>query len=296
MSKKIIDYSNTIIYKIFCKNESITDIYVGHTTNFIKRKSSHKTASNNEKIDLKIYKIIRENGGWENWDMIEIAKYKCKNLTEARVKENEYYNKLKAKLNSFPPYVDKNNYFCLKCDVQCGSPKQYETHLKCVKHINLIENNNLYCIKCDFKCCKNSEWIRHINTKKHLYGNHGNKLEIIKNDTHKCVCGKIYSSLSGLWKHKKICDGLLKTNEDAKLNITNKNKCINNTKEIIDKELIMLLIKENTELKNIMMEQQNTMMEQQNTMMKQQNTMMEQQNIIMMEQQNVMMNLIEKCK
>lgn len=33
MPNKNIDYSNTIIYKIYCKNKFITDIYVGHTTN-----------------------------------------------------------------------------------------------------------------------------------------------------------------------------------------------------------------------------------------------------------------------
>ena len=54
----MVDYSNTIIYKIYCKDECITDIYVGHTTNFIQRKSGHKAACNNEKNDLKIYKII----------------------------------------------------------------------------------------------------------------------------------------------------------------------------------------------------------------------------------------------
>ena len=38
MPKDVVDYSNTIIYKIYCKNEMVTDIYVGHTTNFTKRK------------------------------------------------------------------------------------------------------------------------------------------------------------------------------------------------------------------------------------------------------------------
>ena len=118
MPKKIIDYSNTIIYKIYCKDECITDIYVGHTTNFIQRKSTHKAACNNQNNDFKIYKIIRENGGWTNWDMIEIAKYNCKDSTEARIKENEHYNQLKATLNSCPPYVDKKNYFCSKCNLQ----------------------------------------------------------------------------------------------------------------------------------------------------------------------------------
>ena len=32
MPKDSIDYSNTIIYKIYCKNPEIKDIYVGHTT------------------------------------------------------------------------------------------------------------------------------------------------------------------------------------------------------------------------------------------------------------------------
>jgi hypothetical protein len=51
-------------------------------------KNTQKKFSENK---LKIYAIIRANGGWENWDMIEIAKYNCKNATEARIKEQEHY-------------------------------------------------------------------------------------------------------------------------------------------------------------------------------------------------------------
>ena len=63
MPKENIDYSNTIIYKIYCIDETIKDIYVGHTTHFIQRKYQHKLLCNNLKNVLKIYKIIRENGG-----------------------------------------------------------------------------------------------------------------------------------------------------------------------------------------------------------------------------------------
>ena len=42
MPKAEINYSNTIIYKIYCKNEIVNDVYVGHTTNFTKRKYMHK--------------------------------------------------------------------------------------------------------------------------------------------------------------------------------------------------------------------------------------------------------------
>ena len=37
-----MDYSNIIIYKIYCKDPSITDVYVGQTSNFAKRKCAHK--------------------------------------------------------------------------------------------------------------------------------------------------------------------------------------------------------------------------------------------------------------
>ena len=42
MPRLAVDYLNTIIYKIVCKDLSISDVYVGQTTNFTKRKSQHK--------------------------------------------------------------------------------------------------------------------------------------------------------------------------------------------------------------------------------------------------------------
>jgi predicted GIY-YIG superfamily endonuclease len=68
MPRKDIDYSKCIIYKIVCNDFNVKDIYVGHTTDLIKRRSMHKYTCINENVkqhNLKIYKIIRENGGWE---------------------------------------------------------------------------------------------------------------------------------------------------------------------------------------------------------------------------------------
>ena len=47
MPKDDIDYSNTIVYKIYCIDKTITDVYIGHTTNFTKRKYQHKTSCGN---------------------------------------------------------------------------------------------------------------------------------------------------------------------------------------------------------------------------------------------------------
>lgn len=100
MPKNAIDYSKTIIYKICCKDESVKDVYVGHTTNFQKRKYNHKMCSHKKCDKVKLYKTINDNGGWDNWDMVEVAVYNCNDATEARIKEQYHKKELNATLNT----------------------------------------------------------------------------------------------------------------------------------------------------------------------------------------------------
>ena len=61
MPKNNIKYENTIIYKICCNDLSIKDIYLSHTTEFIRRKAQHKRESlkeNNTKYNLPIYEKL----------------------------------------------------------------------------------------------------------------------------------------------------------------------------------------------------------------------------------------------
>jgi len=107
MPKTPMDYSKTIIYKIVCNDLSIKDCYVGHTTDMTKRKCSHKYKCNNEKDkghNVKIYQIIRENGGWDNWSMVLVEKFPCKDKYEACKREREVYEELEAKMNTYRPY------------------------------------------------------------------------------------------------------------------------------------------------------------------------------------------------
>lgn len=108
MPRLSTNYDNTCIYKIVCKDLNITDCYVGQTTNFRKRKWHHKSSVN--KLDFKIYKFIRENGGWDNWDMIEIEKYPCNDGNEARTRERYWYEELKATLNTETPNQSQKEY------------------------------------------------------------------------------------------------------------------------------------------------------------------------------------------
>jgi hypothetical protein len=111
MPKKIIDYSKTIIDKIVCNDLYITDVYVGHTTNFIKRKAQHKYNCNNidgKSYNFKIYNTIRNNGGFENWSMIEIEKFQdCNDINEASARERYWYELLHANLNTNCPGRNK---------------------------------------------------------------------------------------------------------------------------------------------------------------------------------------------
>ena len=109
MPKVPMDYSKCCIYKIeHIDNESL--VYVGHTTNFDKRKTQHKYSCKNEKDkkhNLKIYKIIRETGGWEMFKMIEVEKYPCNDRREAERRENEVIKELKASMNMINSFRTK---------------------------------------------------------------------------------------------------------------------------------------------------------------------------------------------
>ena len=106
MPRKAIDYSKIIIYKIVCNNLEVKDCYVVSTTDFICRKNEHKYACNistKTNYNLKVYKIIRDNGGWNNWSMIEIEKYCCNDSNEAKTRERYWYEILNSNLNMICP-------------------------------------------------------------------------------------------------------------------------------------------------------------------------------------------------
>lgn len=103
MPRLPINYQNTIIYKIVCRDLAITNCYVGHTTDFTNRKRSHKCACNTN--SRYVYQFIRENGDWDNWDMIMIEQYPCKDIYEASARERYWIEQLNANLNQRVPYT-----------------------------------------------------------------------------------------------------------------------------------------------------------------------------------------------
>ena len=100
---------------------------------------------------------------------------------------------------------------------------------------------SLCCIFCDYTTCYTRDYKKHLSTDKHKKMENDSKMVV--NDSKKspkvpnfeCMCGKIYKYDSGYYRHKKTCS--------YSENDTNKEK-----QESTDKELIMMLVKQNTQL------------------------------------------------
>jgi len=78
-------------------------VYVGSTKDFNQRKFSHKSRCISS--EFKVYQMIREHGGWEQFDMVELKQIECTQL-EARQEEDRVRIELNAQLNTFSAVVD----------------------------------------------------------------------------------------------------------------------------------------------------------------------------------------------
>lgn len=106
------NYMNTKIYQIRCKNPNIIDTYIGHTTNERSRTNEHKYNCNNENsksYNVHLYSFIRNNGGWDNWEVVIIEEYPCNSRREALSRENYYIHHLNSTLNQLSPILDLEN-------------------------------------------------------------------------------------------------------------------------------------------------------------------------------------------
>ena len=98
-----------------------------------------------------------------------------------------------------------------------------------------------YCDLCNYGTSKKSSMNKHLSTTKHIKTtcNNGKVVKSCSTGYSCNICEKPFNDRAGLWRHTKKCRPAI----DASNNF------------VIDKELVMLLIKENSELKNMMMEE-----------------------------------------
>jgi hypothetical protein len=117
MGKKA-DFKKTKIYRLCCNQLSVPFQYIGHTTDFQKRKAVHKYDCHNKndlrKYNQRLYQVIREYGGFKNWSMILVERFPCENNKEACIRERYWAEQLNSNLNTRKPYrsdEELKNYY-----------------------------------------------------------------------------------------------------------------------------------------------------------------------------------------
>jgi hypothetical protein len=221
-----------IIYKIYCKNNEITDEYYGHTSAFRARKCHHKGQCNNETNNTEKYKIIRLNGGWDNWDMVPIEEIKNCSLINAKIREQYYIDLNKSDMNKYKAYIteeqtkeekkqyykENKEYFAEKSKIYYEENKEHHKEYIKIYYENnkeqLKDYNKEYRDNNKEKIVEKSKKYRDNNkekiTEKNKEYRENNKEKIAEKSKEKmtCVCGSAFRfcAKSRHEKTKKHCD------------------------------------------------------------------------------------------
>jgi len=86
------------VYRIECIDTDVKEIYIGSTFNLNMRIIKHKNTY--KKYNFKVYKFIRENGGWDNFNIVVEVKTPNHNKEELVELEQIYLDLLEPELNS----------------------------------------------------------------------------------------------------------------------------------------------------------------------------------------------------
>ena len=115
------------------------------------------------------------------------------------------------------------------------------------------EKSQKVAMKYECKCChyytsRSTDFNKHLATDKHRKRQMDSKVATMdseKSQTYQCICKNIYKYESGYYKHKKKCIAAVDKSEQ----------------EPSEKELILLLLKDNKALQELVIEQSKNMME-----------------------------------
>ena len=116
-------------------------------------------------------------------------------------------------------------------------------------------SNQFVCSICNYTSERNSQYIRHLMTAKHIRLSNANENVPKSSTAYMCLCGNEYKHASSLCKHKRTCKGLANT-------IAHEIDTSNDGMSCSFKDnLIIELLKQNQEFKDLMIEQNKQMME-----------------------------------
>jgi hypothetical protein len=152
-------------YQIVCKDKNVDLKYNGHTRNFYLRQIQHKYScktSTNKDYNCKLYKLIREQGGFDNFKFIILEVHFVNNICEARIRERYWYDLLNSNMNKQVPNRNKNSIEFKQYSKQCAKNKIR------IRTEQYIENRKIQ-ITCDCGLISSKGNIsRHRKSKQHI--------------------------------------------------------------------------------------------------------------------------------
>jgi len=123
--------------------------------------------------------------------------------------------------------------------------------------------NKYFCEKCDYITCKKCNYDKHLLSSKHE--NRSNNNQKVANNSYECnICNKCFNDRAGLWRHKKKCS-TINQNDEIPSQPSSVTPSHSSTDDM-QMTLILELVKQNQEFKDMLMQQSNQMMEQNKTM------------------------------
>ena len=220
--KEMVNYDKSTIYKLCCKDPKITDIYVGSTTNFSRRKWGHKSRCNNEndvKYHLKVYQNIRDFGGWDNWDMVEVERYSATDKKDLHSRERFWLEQLGATLNKIIPTQSMSEYYAKNSEKYAEKSKEYyqKNKDKILEQVSEYRTNNkehIAKIRAKYYDKNKDKILEQVseyrtNNKEHIakirakyYDKNKEKFSVQKKEKVHCDCGSEVTK-SVLARHRK---------------------------------------------------------------------------------------------
>jgi hypothetical protein len=137
-----------------------------------------------------------------------------------------------------------DEFICEICNYITCNQSYYDSHLLTAKHKirtntkkKLPKTSNVFiCEICDYMTCRKSQYDKHLQTAKHKIRTNTNE-KLPKTSIEKiCECGKKYKHASSLWNHQKKCPNIQNISDSS------------NNDFVFDKELVMMIFKQNQEV------------------------------------------------
>lgn len=199
------DFSQSTIYHI-CNTETKDIVYVGSSCNFTQRQRNHKSYccnKNQKNYNQPIYIHIRENGGFDCFEVIPVSFHCFNNKVQLHIQEQN-------EIDKYPYAMNKNKAYTTKEETEERRKKYYDEHKKelAEKQMNrYLENKDeinekrrqVIVCECGMET-RTGHKARHEKTKSHqlwkekgiVYTKPEQTYEQSKYDKYKCACGGCY--------------------------------------------------------------------------------------------------------